>query len=117
MSLQNPWAMHYQSVWMERTADLSSPDWLRLASLAFGRHRANGHAPFGSGEIGRLLAKPGPNGEAKPLSHSAVSNAIRRAKEKGYIAEESMARCLVVPAHAVTGGLGHSWAKCPLHAK
>jgi hypothetical protein len=115
VSRPNSWARHYQSVWLERSQDSSLPYWLRVVGLAYGRHNANGHAPFGPGEIGLLLAKPLTKGEAKPLSDSAVSNAIREAKKKEFIARESMARCLVVPPHAVTGGLGGPWTKCRMH--
>jgi hypothetical protein len=108
--------MHYQSVWLERSMDSSLPYWLRVSGLAYGRHNANGHALFGPGEIGKLLAKPGLKGEAKPLSDSGVANAIKLAKRKGWIAQESMARCLVVPRHAVTGGLGGAaWTPCRAH--
>jgi hypothetical protein len=117
MSRQNPFGMHRQAVWLERSADSMLPDWIRLSLLAFARHRANGHANFGSGEIGQLLAHTASNGERQPLSKSAVSNAIKRAKDKGWIDRESCARCLVVPPHAVSGGLGSVYEKCRLHAK
>lgn len=116
MTRPNSWARHYQSVWLERSLDSSLPQWLRVVGLAYGRHNANGHAPFGPGEIGKLLAKCGPKGETKPLSDSAVANAIKLAKRKGWIARESMARCLVVPPHAVAGGLGGAaWTPCRIH--
>lgn len=115
MSLQNPFALHYQSVWLERSATPALPDWMRLASLAFGKHKANGHANFGSGEIARLLGRQA-DGKVKPLSGPAVSNAIRRAKELGFIADQSHARCLVVPPHAVTHGLGSPYERCRIHA-
>jgi hypothetical protein len=92
------------------------PNWLRVAALAYGRHSKNGHANFAPGELRMLLARPGPDGKPKPISASAVANAINQAKAKGFIAEESMARCLVVPRHAVTGGLGGKvWTKCRIH--
>ncbi len=111
----NSWSGHYQSVWLERAKDRTLPDWLRLAGLAFAKHKANGHANFGLGEIGRLLADVSPSGECKPLSKSEVSNAIKLAKDKGFIDRASCARCLVVPAHAVTGGLGNWHEKCRVH--
>ncbi|KRD19586.1 hypothetical protein ASE48_21270 [Mycobacterium sp. Root265] len=116
MSVQNPWSAHYQKVWMERASDPALPLWLRVAALAFGRHRLNGHANFAMGELGKLLGKPGPDGKPKPISNSAVANAISKAKKHGFIAEDSMARCLVVPRHAVTLGVGGSvHTKCCLH--
>lgn len=117
MSRQNPFALHYQGVWVERSTNPLLPAWLRVAFLAYGKHTKNGHANFSSGELAKLLSKPGPNGEPKPISDSAVSNAIKRAKEQGYIAEDSMARCLVVPRHAVVGGLGgNESTKCRFHS-
>jgi hypothetical protein len=118
VSRQNPFAFHYQGVWRERSADPSLANWIRVASLAFGRHSKNGHATFGSGELAKLLAKPGPDGEPRPISDSAVSNAIKHAKRQGWIAEESMARCLVVPRHAVVGGLGGKEStRCRFHSR
>lgn len=116
MSLNNPFSFHYQGVWLERSANPDLPVWLRLASLAFGKHKANGHANFGAGEIAKMLGKRGPDGHVKPLSDSAVSNAIRRAKELGFVAAQSCARCLVVPPHAVSNGLGHVYERCRVHA-
>jgi hypothetical protein len=116
MSVQNPWSGHYQGVWTERSQDPALDLWLRVVALAFGRHRANRHANFAMGELCKLLSKPGSDGKPKPISTSAVSNAIALAKKHGFIAEESMARCLVVPAHAVGYGLGgETWTPCRFH--
>ena len=117
MSITNPFALHRQGVWLERAADETLPNWVRLAALAFARHRGNGHANFCAGEIAKLLAASTPSGDRKPMSHQAVSNTIARAKSKGWIADESTARCLVVPHHAVEGGLGKSWDKCRFHGR
>jgi hypothetical protein len=114
MSVQNPFALHRQAVWKERAANHAAnptmPQWIRVASLAFGCHRRNGHANFKSGEIAEILGTPG-----KPLSASSVSNAIKLAKSAGWIAQESTARCLVVPPHAVDGGIGHPNERCQIH--
>jgi hypothetical protein len=114
VSVQNPFGMHHQAVWRARAADRAAnpslDNWIRVATLAFGYHRRNGHASFKPGEIAEILGAPG-----KPLSGPAVSNAIRLAKNAGWIAEESNARCLVVPPHAVGGGLGHPNDRCPIH--
>jgi hypothetical protein len=114
MSAQNPYAMHRQSVWKERAANRAAnpvlPQWIRLAALAFGCHRRNGHANFVQGEIAEILGTPG-----KPLSPSSVSNAIKLAKKAGWIAQESNSRCLVMPPHAVEGGLGHPNDRCAVH--
>jgi hypothetical protein len=116
MSVQNPYGMHYQSVWEERSANPLLPNWIRVAALAFGCHRANGHANFKPGELGELLGKPAPGGGWARITPQAVSNAIKLAKNAGWIAEDSTARCLVVPHHAVSGGLGNANEKCPVHA-
>lgn len=111
----NYFGMHYQAVWRERAASRAAnpamPLWIRVASLAFGCHRRNGHAPFGTGDIAEILGTPG-----DPLSKQSVTNAIRLAKNAGWIAQESTARCLVVPSHAVRGGLGHPSERCPIHS-
>ncbi|RFZ65618.1 hypothetical protein DE4576_03387 [Mycobacterium marinum] len=114
MSIQNPFSMHRQAVWKERAATRAAnptlPLWIRVASLALGCHRANGHAAFQSGEIAEILGMPG-----LPLSASAVSNAIKAAKNAGWIDARSTSRCLVVPPHAVHGGLGHANDRCGVH--
>jgi hypothetical protein len=118
VSRQNPFSLHRQGVWTERGRNPALPTWLRVAALAFGKHKKNGHAHFASGELAKLLAKPGPDGVPKLPSSSGVANAIKRAKAYGFIAEESTARCLVVPAHAVEGGMGGTpWTACPIHAR
>jgi hypothetical protein len=116
VNVANPWSGHYQSVWLERAKDPDLPDWLRVASLAFAKHQLNGHANFATGQLRKLLTSPGPDGKPKPISHSAVSNAIRTAKKRGFIAENSSARCLVVPPHAITLGMGGTpETKCLVH--
>lgn len=118
VSIQNPFSQHYQGVWAERGRNPALPYWMRVAAIAFGKHGKNGHAPLAPGELAELLAKPDPNGLLKPLSASGVSNAIKDAKRYGFIAEESTSRCLVVPPHAVTGGIGGTpWTKCVVHAR
>jgi hypothetical protein len=46
MYVPNPWAKHFQSAWENRAADANLPPWTRVASLAYARHEANGHANF-----------------------------------------------------------------------
>jgi hypothetical protein len=114
VSVDNPFSMHTQSVWETRSANRSLPNWVRISALAFGCHRANGHANFAAGELEVLLGVPGENGW-KSVSPQQVSNAIAAAKQAGWIAPESRPRCLVVPHHAITGGLGHPHEKCSVH--
>lgn len=110
----NYFGMHYQAVWRERAASRAAnpamPLWIRVASLAFGCHRRNGHANFQPGEIAEILGTPG-----APLSAASVSNAIKLAKNAGWIADESNAKCLVVPPHAIVGGPGEATARCLIH--
>lgn len=116
MGIENPWARHYQGVWSERSGDPSLPDWLRVAALAYGRHRANGHATFGAGRVALVLARVDTaTGELTPSSN--VSRAIAKAVEYGWLAQGSKTRCLIVPRHAVEGGVGHPFAACPVHDK
>jgi hypothetical protein len=117
VSVDNPYSMHFQSVWGERAADPSLPAWVRVSALAFYRHRANGHANFGPRELGLLLGKPGETGSWEYVADTAVSRAIAAAKRAGWIADTSNAKCLVVPHHAVTGGMGHPSERCPVHGK
>jgi hypothetical protein len=110
----NPFSVHRQKVWMERAkdraADPSMDLWIRVGALAFGCHKRNGHANFKPNEIAEIL---GPVGS--PLSAQSVSRAIMLAKKAGWIAPESTVRCLVVPPHAVTFGLGKANARCVVH--
>lgn len=108
----NPWSAHFQNVWKARAVEVSAlhtvPSWLRVAFLAFGFHHRNGHAEFNPGEIQRLLN----------LNASQVSKAIRRAKDTGYLDEQSEPRCLVVPPTAVfLGGIGHPNDPCHTHGR
>lgn len=112
----NPWTRHYQSVWLERTADGQLPAWLRVAFLAFGSHRANGHARFKPGDIGLVLGTVDQTtGEIRPADKHNVQRAIKAAVSRGYLAQGSSSLCLIVPAHAIEGGLGFDSEVCPIH--
>jgi hypothetical protein len=111
---EHPWAKHYQHVWQERSGSPNLPDWLRVAALAYGKHAANGHAWFAPGEVALVLGLiDQETGELRPNSNA--SRAIRKAVQYGWLAEGSKTRCLIVPAHAVGGGLGSEFARCPAH--
>lgn len=101
----NWWGQHYQSIWRERADDASLPLWLRVAALAYGTHRGNGHANFRPNGIAAILGKPA----------DRISRAIADAKRRGWLAPESSARCLVVPPHAIRGGNGHPNEICAVH--
>ncbi len=114
MSVKNPWARHYQLAWQEHAGDPRLPNWLRVAALAYGSHTANGHAVFKPGQIGLVLGHVNPNtGEVGPLDKGSVQRAIRTAVEYGWLRSGSGTRCLVVPGHAITGGLGNADEECP----
>jgi hypothetical protein len=119
VTVQNPWAKHYQGVWHERAGDPRLPYWFRVTALAFGCHCQNGHARFDKGQIGMVLGRLDPDtGEFFPLDRHNVRRAIDKAVEFGLLAEGSSALCLVVPAHAISGGVcGSPAAVCPLEQR
>lgn len=95
---KNPWTRHRQAVWRERAFDTSTPYplWQRVGMLAFGSHRRNGRAEFAEGELAELLG-------VKNQRH--LANAIKQARDSGWLASESNPLCLIVPSHAVEGGM------------
>lgn len=113
MSRSLPWSRHYQNVWHERSGDSNLPYWLRVACLAYGSHNANGHAMFKPGQIGLVLGHIDADGVPHPLDKQNVQRAINKAIEFGWITDQSGSRCLVVPGHAVAGGLGNPSDRCP----
>jgi hypothetical protein len=114
----NSWARHYQSVWQERAGKEHLPDWLRVAAVAYGSHRANGHALFGRGELAVVLSHVNhTTGEVLPMDRSNLRRAIQAAVDNGWLGAASTTRCLVVPAHAVTGGMGNPREECPQHRR
>lgn len=113
---RNLWAAHYQTTWHERSGDPRLPYWLRVAALAYGSHKANGHALFNAGQIALVLATADPEtGEIKPLDKGSVQRAIRSAVDYGWLAADSCSRCLIVPGHAITMHYGNANAPCPQH--
>lgn len=108
------WARHYQHVWEERSGAPWLPKWFRVASLAYGKHRANGHAMFGPGEVALIIGTVDlATGELTPDAN--VARTIGLAVEYGLLAEGSTSRCLIVPAHAIDGPSGDAFAPCPVH--
>src|SRR5690606_437445 len=104
------WARHYQLEWQSRAGDRRLPYWLRVAALAYGCHRENGHATFKRGEIALVLGEPG-----KPFVN--VGRAIRDAIEYGWLEPDSYWACLVVPPQAIKKGSLGSGATCRVHKK
>lgn len=116
MSRKNPFAMHYQLVWQDRAADPRLALWLRVVSLANGMHRANGHASFGPGQVAlHLDTVDADTGVVNHPTRQQIHRAIGTALEYGWLARSSSTRCLVVPPHAISGGLGHDWEICKWH--
>jgi hypothetical protein len=113
---KNPWAKHYQQEWQARAGNPRLPLWLRVASLAYGTHLGNGHANFHPGEIAVALTTVD---TTTGLMHSPkrqdINRAIKAAVSHDWLAERSGSTCLVVPGHAISGGLGNPAAPCPVH--
>lgn len=108
-SLAHPGSMHRQSTWKERALDpnIPLPAWLRVAYLGLARHKANGHAIFGDGELLGLLQKAKPKTCERQLRR-AISDAVKY----GYLNDRSSARCLIVPPESVSNGIGHWNERC-----
>jgi hypothetical protein len=106
------WARHYQHVWQERSADKRLPDWLRIAAVAYGNHAANGHARLGRGDLRLILTRIEDDGTRHVPQAANVRRALDVAVRNGWLAPGSTTMCLIVPAHAVTGGIGNPDAVC-----
>lgn len=118
MGVINPWTRHYQAAWENRAADHDLPMWVRVFSLAYGRHQANGHAVFERGELTWILGTPPRDGKPfKKASRQAVYKAIAAAVKYGFLAEDSGMECLVVPRHAISGPHGKQNALCSVHQR
>jgi hypothetical protein len=89
--------------------DPDLPLWYRVATLGVERRNDIGHAEFDPGEVRQLLVDQRTG--VIPTA-SSVSRAIARAKEKGYLAEESSVRCIVTRI-GVQGG--NSTTYCRFH--
>jgi hypothetical protein len=114
----NPWARHYQIEWENRAADHTLPLWLRMTCLAYGRHEANGHAIFKRGDLSWILGKPPHDDEPfKRVDKYTLREAIKRAVKHGWLEKGSCVECLIVPAHAIAGGLGDADKSCPVHER
>ena len=100
-SQRGPWSKHYREFWEKQalTTNPSIPLAVRVFSLAYGRHKANGHTPFGAGDLRRTLVKSRAAVNARPIlySHKAIAQAVRLAATLGYLDAQSSVRCLIVP--------------------
>lgn len=108
------WGKHYHSAWRDRAHDQRLDQWLRVTAAAYGGHRANGHALFERGELARITSTLNlTTGELTPNRN--LSRHIAQAVDLGFLVKRSNSRCLIVPGHAVDGGLGDREEECPVH--
>ena len=85
MHVTNPWVKHFQSAWENRVADDRLPLWLRVASLAYARHEANGHTNFQAGELSWILGKSSADGgDFKRRDRHTIRDAIATAVRYGF---------------------------------
>lgn len=118
MSVPQPWARHYQLPWENRAAEHNLPLWLRVACLAYGRHEANGHATFQRGALSWILGTPPKDGQPfQRVARQTIQTAIATAVRNGWLAEGSCSECLIVPGHAIAGGLGNEHKVCAVHER
>lgn len=116
------WTKHFVCAWEERSGDRRLPPWLRVASLAYAMHKANGHARFTTGthaqvgDIALILgAVNASTGEVRPAERHQVVRAIDKAVALGWLAPGSNAGCLIVPGHAVSNGMGDPTERCSVN--
>lgn len=105
VSLDDPFVMLNQASCRALAKDPAMPLRFRVAFLAYGSQRKNGHAVFAKGELAKILG----------VCPASLSKAIGKAKDAGLLMYESNCRCLVSPKHVVTGGLGHEHDPCAIH--
>lgn len=92
-----------------------SPLAVRVLFAALGRHDRTGHAPFRARELAEVLSSADrKTGELVAARPDSVSKAVRAAKELGYIADESTARCLILSPRVFQKASGRS-ATCGVH--
>lgn len=112
-----PWTRHFQHAWHDDALNPRFPFPLRVAFLAYGTHKANGHARFKQGEIAKVLGRLDEDGHPVPADRRTVYRAIRQAVEYGLLADGSKALCLIVPSHRIRGGMGNEHAPCDRHPR
>lgn len=118
MHVPNPWVKHFQSAWENRAADARLPLWLRVASLAYARHEANGHANFHTGDLSWILGKSSADGsDFTRRDRHTIRDAVATAVRYGFLDEESCSTCLVVPRGTTEGPIGNPHKPCPVHAR
>jgi hypothetical protein len=111
------WTKHYQSAYLEDAANPAYPNAIRVAFLAYGRHKANGHARFRQREIANVLGEVDQDGTFVPANKYAVNRAINTAISYGLLAPGSKTLCLIVPGHRIRGHHGEADAPCDRHRR
>ncbi len=102
------WTAHAQDHWLDFAGNPNFPDYLRIVFVAYGGHRANGHARLRQGELARFLVrKDGTLPDRRNARHS-----IDKAIGLGYLMPASRALCLVVSSDHVQGGAGDPDRRC-----
>lgn len=88
----------------------------RIEYAAMGWANLIGHAEFAPGALAVILQSHNPQTGALSIpSMSAVSNAIREAKDAGLVAAQSTAQCLVAPSEWLAKKGGHGGTSCRVH--
>ncbi len=86
---------------------------MRVAFLAFGTHKRNGHSPFYDWK--EIAEQTTPPGKPEPNDRQ-IRRAITTAVDRGFLTEQSHHKCLVVPSHWISGGAtGREHAPCGRH--
>lgn len=103
------WTAHAQDHWLEHAGNPGFPDHLRIVFVAYGRHRANGHARMSRGELARFLVRR----DGTLPERRVVWTALQKAIALEFLMPESQALCLVVSSEHVQGGVGDPDRPCP----
>lgn len=103
------WAAHAQDHWLDFAGNPNFPDYLRIVFVAYGRHKANGHAVLERGELARYLVRK----DGSLPDRRNQWRALARAVQLDYLRAESRALCLVVNSDHVQGGIGDPDMECP----
>ncbi len=109
------WSKHFHEAYLEDAANPKYPKAIRVAFLAYGTHKANGHARFKRREVGRLLGEFDQQGTFVDADRYAVNRAINTAIEYGLLSPGSNALCLIVPGHRIQGHRGDADKRCDRH--
>lgn len=102
------WSAHAQDHWLDFAGHPDFPDYLRVVFVAYGRHRANGHAKLAQGELARFLVRK----DGRLPDRRNIRHAVDKAISLGYLLPESRLLCLVVSSHNVQGGIGDPDKRC-----